>query len=137
VLAFAAALAETVIGLGLIIPGSLIVLLCGVAAAGGDHSLRIMIPIVACGAMIGDNVNYYLGKRYGKTWVSQDRAMRSARYFAQGGHFFRRMVEKSIFLGRLIPMIKEIVLLVAGMVRMDTTHFMLYNALGALGWSLW
>ena len=59
-IAFFAALLETTIGIGLILPGSTIILLLGALAARGYLDLGDLIWFSVLGAVIGDNVNYYL-----------------------------------------------------------------------------
>ena len=64
-IAFFAALFETTIGIGLLLPGSTIILFLGALSARGYLDVGGVIWVSVFGAIIGDNVNYYLGRKYG------------------------------------------------------------------------
>jgi len=59
------ALLETTIGVGLLIPGSTIIFFMGALAAKGYFDLGDLVWFAAIGAIIGDNINYFIGKKYG------------------------------------------------------------------------
>jgi undecaprenyl-diphosphatase len=64
-IAFFAALVETTIGIGLIIPGSTIILILGALSARGSFDAYDLIWFAATGAILGDNINYYWGRKQG------------------------------------------------------------------------
>lgn len=132
---FVAALFETVLGVGLIVPGSALLLVGGVAVSDYHEKVLFVIGAAFLGALLGDNVNYYLGRTYGYRWVKEEKKILAIRHFEEGERFFERHGGKSVLLGRFVPVIKEIVPFIAGMVQMDRKRFMIYNALGALGWA--
>ena len=70
-IAFFVALFETTIGIGLLLPGSTIILFLGALAARGSLDLGDLLWFAILGAIIGDNLNYYLGKRYGRQWLKK------------------------------------------------------------------
>jgi len=135
-IAFFAAFLETVIGVGLIIPGSAIILLMGALAAGGYFDLGDLIWFAVFGAVMGDNVNYYIGKKYGASLLTRGIWFIKAKHFQKGKKFFEEHGSKSIFFGRFLPSVKEIIPLVAGVVEMKRLPFMFWNLLGAIGWGL-
>ena len=63
--AFMAAMLETFIGIGLIIPGSTIIILLGGMAAEKKFDIGDLICFVVLGAIVGDTINYFLGKKFG------------------------------------------------------------------------
>ncbi len=129
-------LSETTIGVGLIIPGSSIVLFMGALAAKGYFDLGDLIWFALIGAVIGDNINYFIGKKYGIKIFKNGFWFIKPAHFKKGEEFFEKHGSKSVFLGRFIPSIKEIIPLVAGTFKMKRTPFMIWNILGAIGWSL-
>ena len=135
-IAFLAALFETTIGIGLIIPGSTIILFMGALATKGYFDLGDLIWFAAIGAFIGDNINYFIGKKYGSKIFKNGFWFIKPAYFKKGEEFFEKHGSKSVFIGRFIPSIKEIIPLIAGTFRMKRLPFMLWNILGAIGWSL-
>ena len=72
-IAFGAAFLETVLGIGLFFPGSTLLLLMGVMAGRGVFDLQTLLVFAFFGAFAGDNVNYYLGRRYGVALLQKPR----------------------------------------------------------------
>jgi undecaprenyl-diphosphatase len=70
-IAFFAALFETTFGIGLLLPGSAIILFLGALSARGYLDTGDLIWLAVMGAILGDNINYYLGKRYGSKWIAK------------------------------------------------------------------
>ena len=135
-IAFLAALLETTIGIGLIIPGSTIILFMSALAAKGYFDLGDLIWFAVIGAIIGDNINYYIGKKYGSRIFKNNIWFIKPVHFKKGEEFFEKYGSKSIFIGRFIPSIKEIIPLIAGTFGMKRFQFMLWNIFGSLGWVL-
>ena len=136
-IALLAALVETVLVIGLFLPGSSMLLLLGALAAspGGPSFLGILAFAVA-GATLGDNINYSLGRRYGRRWTQQGLWLLRREHFEKAQVFFSRHGGKSVFLSRFIPSLKEVAPFVAGTAGMGHGWFFVWNLLGALGWGL-
>ena len=134
-IAFFAALCETVIGIGWLIPGSTMILFMGALAAREYFDLGDLLWFAVIGAIIGDNINYFVGKKYSyKIFNKNFRFIKSA-YFKKGKEFFERHGSKSVFIGRFVPSVKEVIPLIAGTFGMKRLTFMIWNVLGAIGWS--
>lgn len=133
-IAFFAALFETTIGIGLILPGSTIILLLGAVSARGYLDVGDLIWFAVIGAIIGDNINYLIGKKYGAKWLKNGFWLLKATHVEKAKHFMDAHGAKSVFIGRFIPSVKEVVPFIAGSVKMDLKTFMLWNVLGAIGW---
>jgi undecaprenyl-diphosphatase len=131
---FFAAFLETTIGIGLILPGSTIILFLGALSARGHFDLGDLIWFAVFGAIIGDNLNYYLGKRYGNRWLKNGFWLLKPSHIGRAKYFMDTHGAKSIFLGRFIPSVKEVVPFIAGAVKMNRKTFMFWNVLGAIGW---
>jgi len=130
------ALFETIIGVGLLFPGSSLVLLMGALARIGYFDIRYLIPFAAMGALIGDNINFSIGRMVGKKVFDKGFWFIQAKHFKQGEAFFQKHGAKSVLIGRFIPSIKEIVPLVAGALKMKRRKFMFWNTLGVIGWGM-
>lgn len=135
-LAFFAALLETVFIIGLFLPGSTAILILGVFASRGYASIEFLFLFATIGAILGDNINYYLGNKYGLRWLRNGIFVLSKERFKKAQIFFDKHGSKSVFLGRFIPSVKEVVPLIAGTLKMDKRKFFLWNSLGAIGWAL-
>ncbi|PIY93112.1 MAG: PA-phosphatase [Candidatus Magasanikbacteria bacterium CG_4_10_14_0_8_um_filter_32_14] len=134
--AFFFAMIETTIGIGFFIPGSTIILIMGALAARGNFDIGDLIFFAAFGAVIGDNINYYIGRKFGSKIFEKGFWFIKPKHIEKAHLFLDIHGSKSIFLGRFIPSIKELVPLVAGTVKMKKLQFTIWNILGAIGWSL-
>ncbi|MFB4203448.1 hypothetical protein KBTX_01838 [wastewater metagenome] len=134
--AFFAALLETALVAGWFLPGSTLLLLLGGMAAGSYLDFGDLLLFAIAGAVLGDNVNYWLGERYGSQWARDGVWFLTPGHFERAHRFFDRHGARSVFLGRFIPSVKEIAPFVAGTVRMRYRTFLFWNLLGAVGWGL-
>ena len=127
---------DTIIGLGLLIPGSAIILFMGALAAKGYFNLAGLICCIVIGAIIGDNINYSIGKKYGAKILKKSFCFVKPIHFKKGEKFFERHGSKSVFIARFIPSMKETIPLIAGILGMDRLSFVTWNTLGVVGWTL-
>lgn len=134
--AFLAALLETLFVVGLLLPGSTLLLLLGALTATGHLDFNGVLWFAIAGAVLGDNLNYALGQRYGARWLDGGVWFLTPDHIARAHGFFDRHGAKSVFLGRFIPSVKEVAPFVAGSVGMRYRSFMLWNVLGGIGWGL-
>ncbi len=132
--AFLAAFLETTLLIGLFIPGSTFLLLLGALSAGGYLDIGDLLWFAVVGAILGDNLNYWIGKHYGQKWTKNGIWFLKQEHFERARLFFDAHGAKSVFLGRFVPSIKELSPFVAGTIGMRRGTFMLWNALGGIGW---
>lgn len=135
-IALFAALLETTIGIGLLFPGSSVILLLGALSARGNFDTGDLIWFAVAGAVLGDNLNYYLGRKYGGKWIEKGFWFLKTEHIEKASAFMDTNGAKSIFLGRFIPTAKELIPFIAGSVKMNRTKFMLWNLLGGIGWGI-
>jgi len=123
------------------IPSEVVIPFAGFLVERGEFSMVGVLASATVGVLIGAVVIYYIGvwadepvvrgfvRRYGKwLFLSEediDRAM----------EFFDRYGEWVVFFGRLIPIIRSLISLPAGMNRMRLPRFLLFTALGSLIWN--
>jgi len=93
-----------------------------------------LIWFAVLGAILGDNINYYLGRRYGTKWLGKGFWFLKSNHIEKARHFMDAHGARSVFLGRFIPSVKEVVPFIAGSVKMNKRTFMFWNVLGAVGW---
>ena len=110
---FLAALLETTIGIGLLLPGSTIVLFLGALSGQGYLDPGYLICASVLGAIIGDNINFFLGRKYGTKWLKGGFWLLNPDHIEKARQFMDARGAKSIFLGRFIPSVKEIVPFIA------------------------
>ena len=123
------------------IPSEVIMSVAGVAAGQGKLHYGWVVVAGTAGAMLG-NILWYLAARalgiqrlepiihrWGR-WVTMSWAevKRAERWFAEHGTFF-------VFLGRLLPTVRSLVSIPAGLLKMSFRRFLLASTLGTAGWT--
>jgi undecaprenyl-diphosphatase len=134
----AATFLENSVGAGLIVPGETLVIVGGFYARIGELSLPAISLVAVTGAIAGDNVGYWIGRRFGrgflerhgrKLLITQERLGTAERYYvAHGG--------KTVFLGRFIPVVRSVGFIVAGVAHMPWKRFLAYDVAGAVIWGV-
>src|SRR5213596_4076551 len=118
------------------LPSELVMPPAGYLAAKGELSFVLAIACGVVGSILGALANYglahWLGRavvrRIGKyVWISEKSLERSERYFAEHG-------EISTFMGRMLPVIRHLISIPAGVARMNLGKFVTFTGLGALVW---
>ena len=131
---FAAMLLENA---GLPLPGETVTLLGGYAAGSGQLQVVGVLAAAAAGAILGDNVGYWVGRRAGWPLI-----LRVGRLLGQSPEQLERLREsfqrhagKSVLLGRFVAVLRVVAGPMAGAVHMPYRRFLLCNAAGALLWA--
>ena len=123
---------------GLPVPGETILLIAGYFASTGEFNLALVMIIAATGAVVGDNLGFAIGHRYGRSFL-----LRVGRYvfltpkrFEHIENYFQKYGEKTILVARFITGLRVFAALLAGASNMRWRVFLLYNMIGALLWSV-
>ena len=135
---FAAAALECAAFAGLLVPGESLVLASGFLAHRGILQFDAVIAAAGLGAIAGDNIGYLLGVRLGREWLLRKGARVGVRRrrAEQAEGFFRRHGPKAVFFGRFVGFARALVPFVAGASRMPWRKFVVYDALGAVLWTV-
>jgi membrane protein DedA with SNARE-associated domain len=119
-------------------PSEVVLIPAGYLAAKGEMSFIVIFLISLAGALSGALINYY-----GALWIGRSVLERYGKYFFvkpstlhKMDDFFIAHGPISTFTGRLVPGIRQLISIPAGLSRMNMKHFLLYTALGAGIWSL-
>ncbi|MCL5004474.1 MAG: LssY C-terminal domain-containing protein [Patescibacteria group bacterium] len=128
-------LAESLPFIGLIIPGAILAGLFGFFSAQGYLDIGNLILFSAIGAILGDNISYYLGTRGTKLFRQENKILKLS-HLESGERFFKKHGNKSIFLGRFIGPLRPIIPFVAGLFRMDRKAFLFWNIISGVLWAI-
>ncbi len=113
-------------------------LLFGVGALAGQGAWRIewLIFLLCTAAILGDFMNYKIGRRCGHAWLTHPKAQRLINpvHLEKTERFFRRHGSKAIVLARFVPIIRTIAPFLAGIGNMPYSTFLTYNVVGVVGW---
>ncbi len=119
-------------------PSEIVLIPAGYLASQGDMSIGMIMSAALGGSIVGAFINYYLAltlgrkllTKYGKYFFIKENALEKMdSYFKKHGHI-------STFTGRLIPGIRQLISIPAGLARMNLVEFSTYTALGAGIWAL-
>ncbi len=123
---------------GIPFPGETILLLAAFYAA-INQQLQIPFVIVsaALGAIIGDNIGYYVGRTGGKALIERygHHVFLKPEHLARAELFFAKHGDKTVFLGRFVSVLRAWAAFLAGVNKMRWRTFMLYNAAGGILWA--
>ena len=117
-------------------PSEIIMIPAGYLAYQGEMNVSLVIFIGILGSLLGALFNYYLAMYFGRKFI-----LKYGKYFFIKEEtldkleaFFTKHGELSTFNGRLIPGIRQLISLPAGLAKMNIAKFSLYSALGAGIW---
>ncbi|MBK0034877.1 DedA family protein [Erwinia sp. S43] len=121
------------------LPGDSLLFVAGALAAlpGNDLNVHTMVALMVVAAIIGDAVNYTIGRLFGDKLFSNPNSKIFRRSYLDKTHaFYERHGGKTIILARFVPIVRTFAPFVAGMGKMSYRHFAIYNVSGALLWVL-
>ena len=112
-------------------------------ASEGDLNLYLVVVFSTLGALVGAYVNYFLAKYLGRPLIYKFSETRFAHFCLIDRHkvekaelYFVKHGKASTFVGRLIPGIRQLISIPAGLSKMSFWTFTLYTVLGALIWNI-
>ena len=135
VLVFLAALSEAVPVIGAVVPGSAIIIGVGTFVGLGHLPFWPILIAAVLGAIIGDGVSYWFGRRYKEQALSVWPLSRYPGIVEASERFFRRHGSKSVAIARFTPVVRAFVPLIAGASGMPPLRFYAANIVSAIAWA--
>ncbi|KHD45994.1 VTT domain-containing protein [Streptococcus hongkongensis] len=118
------------------LPGDSLLFMTGAFIAKSAYNPIPFLIILAIAAILGDFVNYTLGRKYGL-------ALRKVPFFGkfikdshitETEHFFQKYGNIAISLGRFVPIVRTFIPFISGIGKMDPKKFFIFNCIGGLSW---
>ena len=136
VILFAIIFAETGLVVTPFLPGDSLLFTVGVIAAlEGSINVWAVIPLLVVAAVLGDAVNYSVGKLLGPAVFTSERSLLfNKKHLYRTQAFYERYGGKTIIIARFIPIIRTFAPFVAGIGKMSYPRFFAFNLVGALAW---
>jgi membrane-associated protein len=138
VILFAVIFAETGLVVTPFLPGDSLLFAVGALAASDENraiNIYVMGVVLTIAAIIGDAVNYAIGKKLGpKVFASESSKLLNKAHLLKAQHFYEKHGGKTIILARFIPIIRTFAPFVAGIGKMSYARFAAYNVIGAIAW---
>ncbi|MEK4714019.1 MULTISPECIES: VTT domain-containing protein [Sporosarcina] len=136
VLLFLIVFVETGLVIFPFLPGDSLLFASGALAAMGAFNIVLLLIVFFTAAVIGDTVNYQIGKKVGTAIkpnsligrvIDQEKMDKAEKFFNKHGG-------KTIVIARFMPFIRTFIPFVAGASRMNYRYFFIYNVVGAILW---
>lgn len=117
------------------LPGDALIFTIGLLAQEESLNIWIVIPLLMFAAILGDNVNYYVGKRFGDYIMNsdKDRFIKKS-HIEKAKDFFDRNGRNSIIIARFVPVVRTIVPFLCGSTKVKYSTFLTFSVIGAFLW---
>lgn len=127
--------AETGLVITPFLPGDSLLFAVGTLSATGILNIWIIYFSLLIAAILGDTVNYWIGKRMGaRVFTKKNSKIFNQEYLIKTEKFYEKYGGKTIILARFLPILRTFAPFVAGIGRMHYSTFLLYNVVGAFIW---
>ena len=117
------------------LPGDALIFTIGLLAQEESLNIWIVIPLLMFAAILGDNVNYYVGKRFGDYIMNsdKDRFIKKS-HVEKAKAFFDKNGKNSIIIARFVPVVRTIVPFLCGSTKVKYSTFLIFSIIGAFLW---
>ncbi len=118
-----------------ILPGDSLLFAAGAICARGLLDIWALFALVSFAAILGDMVNYSIGRFFGARLFKEQSRFLKPEYISRTNRFFAKYGNKAIVLCRFAPIVRTFTPFVAGFGKMHYAKFMNYNIIGGISWA--
>lgn len=133
---FAIVFCETGLVVTPFLPGDSLLFVAGALAATGGMDIQALIAVLLAAAVLGDNVNYAIGRWVGRHilhWGNDSRLFNRSAY-DKAHAFYERYGPLTMTMARFVPLVRTFAPFVAGVARMTYVRYFAFDLLGAVLW---
>ncbi|MBI3898781.1 MAG: DedA family protein [Gammaproteobacteria bacterium] len=117
------------------LPGDSLLFVTGALAAGGGLDIRVVVPLLMAAVLIGDNVNYFIGRTIGpKVFGWEQSRFFNKRAFEKTHSYYETHGGKTIIIARFLPLVRTFAPFVAGIAHMSYVRYLSFCVVGAALW---
>lgn len=134
--------AETGLLVGFFLPGDNLILLAGILCKAKPEAMQVsyftLVSLMIVAAVTGNIVGYWFGKVVGaKLYRRKDSFLFKQRHLEVTKHYYTKYGGNlTLVLARFLPIVRTFAPVIAGVIKVDFTKFMLMNVIGAVAWIL-
>lgn len=127
--------AETGLFVGFFLPGDSLLVTAGILAAAGHLSLAGLLSLVTMCAILGDQLNYFVGRKAGQAlYKREDSFFFKKKHLERAHDFYEKYGVKTIIIARFVPIVRTFCPAVAGAARMTYRTYLTFDVLGGMLW---
>jgi membrane-associated protein len=116
------------------LPGDSLLFAAGAFASKGALNPVVLTVLLTIAAVIGDTVNYWVGRYFGPRVFTENRRFLNKRHLDRAQEFYERHGGKAIVFARFVPIVRTFAPFVAGVGAMNYPRFLMYNVGGGIAW---
>ena len=116
------------------LPGDSLFFAAGAICATSTLNIWVTVLVCLAGAIIGNTVNYSIGKRLGPAMFAKENRFIKKEYLIKTQAFYEKHGVKAVVISRFLPIFRTFVPFVAGIAGMNAAKHFLYNVIGAFLW---
>jgi membrane-associated protein len=129
--------AESGLLIGFFLPGDSLLFTAGFLASQGFLNIWILMGLTFIGAVLGDSVGYWFGKKTGnKIFIKEDSFLFKKDNINKAEEFFKKHGAKAIVLARFVPIVRTFTPILAGVGTMHYKTFLSFNVIGGALWTI-
>lgn len=117
-----------------ILPGDSLLFAAGTFAALGSFDLTLLIALLCVAAVLGDALNYSIGRRLGPKVLTSDSKIFKKEYMDKTHRFYEKYGGKTIIFARFVPIVRTFAPFLAGVGKMSYARFAMFNIVGGIIW---
>ncbi|MEO5799022.1 MAG: DedA family protein [Gemmatimonadales bacterium] len=117
-----------------LLPGDSLLFAAGTFAALGDLNPWLLVVLLISAALLGDNLNYWIGRKTGPRAFTGEAKFFKREYLERTRGYFARYGGRTIIMARFIPIVRTFTPFVAGVGEMPYFRFLGYSVTGAVLW---
>lgn len=116
------------------LPGDSLLFAIGIITASTNLNVHLTVFFLACAAILGDNVNYWVGHLCGEKLFKPDARILKTSHLNKTHQFFEKYGAKAIIIARFFPIIRTFTPFAAGMAEMPYRRFISLSIIAAFVW---
>lgn len=120
------------------LPGDSLLFTAGLLCAQESGlNIFVLIPLLIAAAIIGDNLNYFVGKYFSEhvlSWKFKGKPLVNPEWINEVHNYFEKQGTKTIIIARFIPIVRTVTPFVSGVGKMNYRTFLPYDIFGGILW---
>ena len=132
---FLGCIAESMVVIGMVIPTAALLLPVGALVALGSLQFWPTVGVAVAGALVGDSINFFVGRRWGARALDSKLAERYSMAIARSRSLFARHGAKALVIARFVGLVRPFISAIAGTYGMSPLRFLAVEVFACVLWA--